>query len=257
MLVGDALSEQVADALREAKVVIVVVSPTSVQSKWLKYELNLATDRMIKGRCRVIPVIIGTAILPTVVEGLLYADFRKGFKLGAGKVITALQYEAAQESARQAVSAPLYARVDKVVESVFGRIGSVSAFGEYKSTDWQCVSVPVPSAQDPDETSIYYDFVGSYGPSKKPLIQAWLDEFHESYAQTGEKFALIVTTRPIGFKVKRPDATMPQVSYRELNGSEVGEVFVELDADSEEHWRILLERTQALLIQTVLRRNQL
>src|SRR5262245_5854907 len=83
---GDALSDEIAKALREARVVLVVVSVASVRSKWLKYELTLATDRMVKGDCRVIPVVIGDVEPPPEVAGLLYADFRTSFSLGAKSV---------------------------------------------------------------------------------------------------------------------------------------------------------------------------
>jgi hypothetical protein len=46
------------------RVILVVVSKASVASKWLRYELNVATDRMIKGECRVIPVVIDETPLP-------------------------------------------------------------------------------------------------------------------------------------------------------------------------------------------------
>jgi hypothetical protein len=69
LLVGDPLSEQIAEALRRARVVIVVVSPTSIRSRWLRYELNLATERMVKGMCRVIPVVVSESDLPPEVAG--------------------------------------------------------------------------------------------------------------------------------------------------------------------------------------------
>lgn len=90
---GDALGAEIAKALSQARVVLVVVSSASVKSKWLRYELNLATGRMVKGECRLIPVVIGDVEPPPEVAGLLYADFRSKFSLGWRGMVTALQYE--------------------------------------------------------------------------------------------------------------------------------------------------------------------
>lgn len=49
---GDALAARLSDTLKESRVVIVVVTPHSVTSKWLSFELNKATERMVEGRCR-------------------------------------------------------------------------------------------------------------------------------------------------------------------------------------------------------------
>lgn len=57
LVVGDPLAENISKALTSARVVLVIVSSTSVNSRWLRYELNLATERMVKGLCRVIPYV--------------------------------------------------------------------------------------------------------------------------------------------------------------------------------------------------------
>src|SRR5580698_7322323 len=72
LIAGDPLPQSIGKALQDAKVILVVVSKASVKSKWLRYELNVATERMIKGECRVIPVAIDDSALPPEVIGLLY-----------------------------------------------------------------------------------------------------------------------------------------------------------------------------------------
>ena len=64
LIAGDPLPETIGKALQAAKVILVVVSEASVASKWLRYELNVATERMIKGECRVIPIVIDQTALP-------------------------------------------------------------------------------------------------------------------------------------------------------------------------------------------------
>jgi hypothetical protein len=51
LMLGDPLAENISKALATARVVLVIISSASVNSKWLRYELNLATDRMIQGLC--------------------------------------------------------------------------------------------------------------------------------------------------------------------------------------------------------------
>ena len=63
LIAGDPLPESIGKALQAARVILVVVSKASVASKWLRYELNIATERMIKGECRVIPIVIENATL--------------------------------------------------------------------------------------------------------------------------------------------------------------------------------------------------
>jgi len=58
LIAGDPLPESIGKALQAAKVILVVVSKASVAPTLLRYELNVATARMIKGECRVIPVVI-------------------------------------------------------------------------------------------------------------------------------------------------------------------------------------------------------
>jgi len=56
---GDQLAARLSDALDHCRIIIVVVTANSHESNWLKFELNKATERMIKGECRLIPVLRG------------------------------------------------------------------------------------------------------------------------------------------------------------------------------------------------------
>jgi hypothetical protein len=52
IVAGDPLARRIAEGVASSKIVIVVVSTNSVKSKWLKYELNIATDRMVISKAR-------------------------------------------------------------------------------------------------------------------------------------------------------------------------------------------------------------
>ena len=48
LIAGDPLGKTISEALDRASVVLVVVSKASVKSRWLSFELNKATERMVK-----------------------------------------------------------------------------------------------------------------------------------------------------------------------------------------------------------------
>jgi len=242
---GDALSEEIANALARARVVLVVVSRASVKSKWLKYELSLATERMIKGRCRVIPVVVGDVDPPPEVAGLLYADFRTSFALGAKSVVTALQYE----RGRAQQNASFYVRADRAVEKAFGGRSYVSVAGGYKGETWETVSVPVPSDSDPEETPVYYDSVSDYLQRSEPLDEHWWASFCDAVDRTGEIFSLILSERPVGFKADRPIAGYPRIAVRSRPiwaSHSSHAVVVEMNGLPADEWQSHLEEARRL-----------
>ena len=128
LLAGDALGRKIGEALDNAKAVVVVVSKASITSRWLAFELNKATDRMIKGECRVIPVVIEKVELPPEVGGLLYADFTSSFETGVRAVITALKNEQAalrQKAKQKAIKRAFWPRMEEALKEVFGSTGGI------------------------------------------------------------------------------------------------------------------------------------
>ena len=213
IIAGDALASRIAEGVREAKVVLVVVSRKSIASKWLKYELNIATERMINGQCRVIPIVIGDAELPKEVLGLLYADFRNGFGDGFRSVRTALQHE----DARIASSASFWVVAPEIIRTEFGGSGHVSLDTEYIDRDYAIVTVETNDRKGRAKSlNVVYTTIAAYGQPAPPLTESWWDEFSSSMEAIPERLALIVTQRPVAFEAARPDPTNPQVSYRQL-----------------------------------------
>ena len=76
MLPGDSLGEKVyEEGLGEADAVVAVISENSLESPWVKDELNTAKIRQITGRCKLIPVIIGDVDderIPVVLENTIW-----------------------------------------------------------------------------------------------------------------------------------------------------------------------------------------
>lgn len=216
LIPGDRLAERITEAVADAKCVLVVVSKTSVRSKWLSYELNLAAERMVKGKCRVIPVVISNGPLPAAVQGLLYADFRQSFDLGMKGVLTALEYEA-KESAR---SAGFWSIADELVDSVFDGRGFVLTANEFGDGSYDIVTLDVAS-RGYSSTSVVYDKILSYRKPATPIGEQWWDEYVHARRDYGEELYLVVTERPVGIAAERTGFE-ERVAYRTLEKDIVG-----------------------------------
>jgi hypothetical protein len=85
---GDDVTHSIEQAIRDSAHGILVFSPASVSSGWVRLEYSAMMRRSIENGRRFIPVIIGDVELPEFAATRLAADFRK---LGAdehGPVIT-------------------------------------------------------------------------------------------------------------------------------------------------------------------------
>src|SRR5262249_5139084 len=202
---GDALGKTISEALDRASVVLVVVSKASVKSRWLSFELNQATERMVKGQCRVIPVVVEKIDLPAEVKGLMFADLTTSFKFGFGAVLTALQPDARRELS----GSSFWQRADSAVTKVFGPIGDVSDGREYESINFVGVFLPIPSQHSDEETTVKYDRVESYG-DRKPLSDRWWGLYEKELQRIEEHLGLVVTERPVGFSVE-PHSNDPRI----------------------------------------------
>ena len=211
LMVGDSLPNKISEALKSSSVVLVVVSSAAVQSRWLAFELNQATQKMVEGKCRVIPVVIEKIELPPEVTGLLYADFTNDPKSALSSIITALKHEARSH----AVNRAFWSRAEQLLADAFGSTGSVSTLSDgYYSQDFSAVFLP-PKGKTSEDITIPYETVSDYSNKQKPLPEIWATEYSEAIDGFGEKLALVVSQRPIGFKASRISLTNDRVSAME------------------------------------------
>jgi hypothetical protein len=73
---GDVLVPSIEQAIRDSAHGILVFSPSSVESKWVKQEYATMMQRSIELGSRFIPVVIEDADLPEFARSHYYADFR-------------------------------------------------------------------------------------------------------------------------------------------------------------------------------------
>jgi TIR domain len=239
LVAGDALGKTISEALDRASVVLIVVSKASVKSRWLSFELNKATERMVKGQCRVIPVVVEKIDLPAEVKGLMFADFTSSFKFGFKAVLTALQHEARRKLSDSSFSR----RADSAVTEVFGHISFGSTMGEYESIRFEEVQLPIPS-QDSKETRVKYDSV----LNRKPLSDRWWMEYEEAFQRVGDQLGLVVTEQPVGFTVE-VHSNDPRIAVKSLVLVDGYVVFVDLSELSFDQFARHLVEARKLLMQ--------
>ncbi len=241
LLAGDSLAEQIGEALTRTRVVLVVVSEASVASRWLRYELNIATQRMIKGECRVIPVVIDGSELPPEVRGLLYADCRTSLRRGWRSIETALQHEAKRSLADQS----FYRQADRLLKRFF-RTGFTVTLAEYGGDDFNIVSLDAKDHKG-DDIDVPYETVDSFRTPAKPLADSWWQDYSAATERMPHPYSLILSNRPVQLPL---DAVHPETSRVGLrssgdHGYDFGEhhvVFVDLSRISNDAERGRLMR---------------
>jgi len=81
--VGDSIIERIENALKFSSFLVVVLSPESVRSKWVKEELNATLWRQVEEqKCRILPVLRATCDIPIFLKDKYYIDFRTNFAKG-------------------------------------------------------------------------------------------------------------------------------------------------------------------------------
>lgn len=83
MVIGDIVSESISEGIKESSFFLIVVSPNSVRSNWVKNELDEAYEALITGGKRILPVLIGNLAdseIPQRLKKHKYADFRDEHK---------------------------------------------------------------------------------------------------------------------------------------------------------------------------------
>ncbi len=81
--VGDSLTDKIGEGLANADFVGALLSSNSVNSKWVKKELEIAYNREVReGSVHILPIVLDDCEIPTFLVGKLYADFRSSYDDG-------------------------------------------------------------------------------------------------------------------------------------------------------------------------------
>lgn len=100
--IGEIVSEAISQGIEQSWFFLIVVSPDSVSSNWVKYELNEAYDGHISDGKKILPVVIGDIEdkdIPKRLKKHLYADFRseEGYEDSFERLLRAIVREGAKQ----------------------------------------------------------------------------------------------------------------------------------------------------------------
>ncbi|MFN0189719.1 MAG: toll/interleukin-1 receptor domain-containing protein [Bacteroidia bacterium] len=83
MDIGDILTDSISKGIDKSDCFLIILSPTSIKSKWVKFELDEAYDNFVTKGKKVIPLVIGelkSEEIPSRLQKHLYADFRNDYE---------------------------------------------------------------------------------------------------------------------------------------------------------------------------------
>lgn len=92
ILIGDSISEKIGQGLAESDFFIIAISEHSVQSEWVKKELNNAIVKEIEKRKTVIlPIKLSQVEIPALIKDKLFADFTISYKQGFSTLLNTIK----------------------------------------------------------------------------------------------------------------------------------------------------------------------
>jgi hypothetical protein len=88
---GESIVERVGEGLEQNDYLLVLLSPASVRSAWVRRELNSSVLRSLQRKSvTIIPVMQIRCVAPSVIEDLRYADFTQSYQAGFVEVLASL-----------------------------------------------------------------------------------------------------------------------------------------------------------------------
>ena len=83
--IGDSLISKIAEGIKLADFVAIILSPNSINSEWVKKELKLAMiQEKENGKKKILPILIENCEIPKYLHGKKYGDFRTSSKSLSG-----------------------------------------------------------------------------------------------------------------------------------------------------------------------------
>jgi len=198
LLGGDSLPRKIAAAVSGSRALLVVVSSASLESDWLRYELQIAIPKSIKGECLLIPLLIEDVSMPAELGGVVYVDCRKGKKGYAEQILKSLEQEAkrrrrvtaSMESDQNAVRSR---GISDAVREVFDGVGWASMdLSATRSLIFDVLEVQTKNGRTVD---VVYDTLMDYGgnPVQSFTVADWEDWERKITEEIGERFGLLIS----------------------------------------------------------------
>ena len=91
LLPGDSIIERIEVAISKSDVLLVLLSRSSADSKWVRRELSAGLARQLSGKgVMVIPVVVEDCEIPDMLANTKYVDLRGDFERGFRQLADAL-----------------------------------------------------------------------------------------------------------------------------------------------------------------------
>jgi TIR domain len=91
--VGESIPEKIGLGLSEADFVLVVLSNSSIQSKWVEREWQTKYWAEVQsGKIKVLPILLTDCEIPELLKIKKYADFRYNYNHGLDDILSAIHY---------------------------------------------------------------------------------------------------------------------------------------------------------------------
>lgn len=89
--VGDSITWEIEEGIRENEFFGIVLSPEAIDSEWVKNELSAAWVKQTKGRkVFILPILYRDCSIPSFLADRKYADFREDYQVGFEELVAVL-----------------------------------------------------------------------------------------------------------------------------------------------------------------------
>jgi hypothetical protein len=86
--VGDSLGDYISELISASDYLVLLLSPHTMESKWVKYELDAALTKEMAARgITILPVLIADTEIPLFLQGIQFLDCRENIGRGIGRLI--------------------------------------------------------------------------------------------------------------------------------------------------------------------------
>jgi CxxC motif-containing protein len=90
--VGDSINDKISQGLAESDYFVIALSDNSINSEWVKKELNSALiDEIEAKKVKVFPIKLSDCVIPNLIKDKKYADFTKSYKAGLDELLNAIK----------------------------------------------------------------------------------------------------------------------------------------------------------------------
>lgn len=90
--VGDSIVDKINLGLEKHDNIVVILSNSSIQSEWVKRELNSSLMRHLRDKTiKILPILIEDCRIPPLFNDILYADFRTDYNKGLASLLSAFE----------------------------------------------------------------------------------------------------------------------------------------------------------------------